>query len=80
MVNHPNRHQTAYSDKHGRFFGRIRDDGNINVLHVEDGLVATRLDASVYPAGSEFSARYEHAEGIVLSRADANKLKIEIEE
>lgn len=70
---------TTYSDKHGEFFGRINEDGNVDVLHVEDGSAATRLDASVYPVGSDVSARYEHPAGIVLTRDDATKLGIEIE-
>ena len=69
---------TTYSDKHGDFFGRINQDGNVDVLHI-DGAAATRLDASVYPVGSDVSARYEHPAGIVLTRADADKLGIEIE-
>lgn len=69
----------TYSDQHGEFFGRINDAGNVDVLHVEDGAAATRLDAGVYPVGSDVSARYEHPAGIVLSRADADKLGIEIE-
>jgi hypothetical protein len=82
-----------YSDKYGQFFGRLDERGNVTVLHVEDGLPATRLDASVYPViadatddgelanwrSSSLSARYEFPEGIVLSRADADKLGIEIE-
>jgi hypothetical protein len=68
----------AYSDKHGEFFGR-KADGGVAVLHIADGEAATRLDASVYPVGSELSARYEHPEGIVLSEADAATLGIEIE-
>jgi hypothetical protein len=39
----------AYTDKHGKFFGPLNEGGNVAVLHVEDGLPATRLDASVYP-------------------------------
>lgn len=69
----------TYTDQHGEFFGRINEDGNVDVLHVEDGSAATRLDASVYPVGSDVSARYEHPAGIVLTRADANRLGIEIE-
>ncbi len=69
----------TYSDKHGEFFGRINQDGNVDVLHVADGAAATRLDASVYPVGSDVSARYEHPDGIVLTRDDAAKLGIEIE-
>lgn len=82
----------AYSDKHGEFFGRLDESGNVAVLHVEDGLPATRLDASVYPVlyredddgntttrTSQLSARYEHAAGIILTRGDADRLGIEIE-
>jgi hypothetical protein len=70
----------SYSDKHGEFFGRLDEAGNVCTLHASDGLPATRLDASVYPVGSQLSARYEHAEGIVLERADADRHGIEIEE
>jgi hypothetical protein len=82
----------TYSDKHGAFFGRTDDHGNVAVLHVDDGSAATRLDASVYPVtyreddngsvivgSSELSARYEHAAGIVLTLADAQTLGIAIE-
>ena len=68
-----------YEDCHGRFFGRINTDGNVAVLGANDGARATRLDASVYPVDSSLSARYEHAEGIILSRADAKKIGIRIE-
>lgn len=68
----------TYSDTHGEFFGRINEEGNVDVLHI-DGAAATRLDASVYPIGSDVSARYEHPAGIVLSRTDAERLGIEIE-
>ena len=56
----------TYRDKYGEFFGRVNHDGDVMVLHVEDGLPATRLDAAVYPIGSALSARYEHPAGIVL--------------
>ena len=69
-----------YADKYGSFFGRYDDDGNVIVLHIKDGTEATELDASVYPVGSELSARYEHPEGITLRPHDAEKLGIEIEE
>ncbi len=69
----------SYSDQYGKFFGRLDGRGNVAVLHVEDGAAATRLDAAVYPIGSQLSARYEHPEGIVLSRADAKSLGLEIE-
>lgn len=74
----------TYSDKFGTFFGRLDDEGYVMVFHVEDGAVATRLDANVYPLGSSvgenhFSARHEHPEGIVLLREDAERLGIELE-
>lgn len=72
--------EMAYSDKYGEFFGELNEDGNVRVMHVEDGASATRLDASVYPVGSDLSARYEHPAGIVITRADAERLGIEIEE
>lgn len=67
-----------YSDKYGEFFGRFTDDGNVAILHVEDGAPATRLDASVYPVGSAVSARYEHPGGIVLTQTDVATLGIEV--
>lgn len=54
----------AYRDKYGEFFGRINKDGNVAVLHAEDGSTAARLDADVYPSGSDFSARHERAASI----------------
>lgn len=70
--------QMAYSDKYGTFYGIEQGDGNVVVLHVEDGLAATRLDASVWPIGSKVSARYDHPQGIILSREDAEKLGLQI--
>lgn len=86
----------TYTDKHGTFFGRLDERGNVIIFHESDGCPATRLDASVYPLisiedydeeadgevvrvhSSDFSARNEHAQGITLSRADADRLGIEI--
>ena len=59
-------------------FYRINSDSNA-VIFENDGSVATRIDANVYPVGSNCSARYEHPEGIVLTIADAEKLGIEKE-
>jgi hypothetical protein len=73
---------TDYSDKHGTFFGRINDAGDVDVLHVEDGSAATKMDCSgVYPVGSDGSqsVRYEHPEGIVISVADATRIGLSIE-
>lgn len=69
----------SFSDENGEIFGRIDDNGNVMVLYAEDGWPVTRIDSSVYPIGSELGARYEHAEGIILSREDADSLGIEIE-
>jgi hypothetical protein len=60
-------------------FYRKNDEGNAVVLNVVDGSAVTRIDANVYPVGSELSARYEHPEGIVLTVADAKKIGIEEE-
>lgn len=62
-----------------KLFGRLRKDGNIAVFH-EDGYVATRLDANVYPVGSTLSARYDHPQGIVLTPFDAQRLGLEMED
>jgi hypothetical protein len=59
-------------------FYRIDDDGNAIILE-DDGSIVTRIDANVYPVGSDLSARYEHPEGIVLTVEDAEKLGIEVE-
>ena len=64
---------------HHKIFGRIRDDGNIDILYASDGAPVTRIDADVYPVESTLSARYEHPRGIVLTREDAESLGIEIE-
>ena len=73
--------EMSYSDKHGEFFGRVNEDGNVAVLHVADGSVATRLDQSVYAVGSDGSrsVRYEDPDGIVLSRTDAERIGLDIE-
>ena len=60
-------------------FARPDDAGGYAILDNETGMPVTRLDASVYPIGSEFGARYEHAEGIRLSRADVVAAGVEFE-
>jgi len=59
-------------------FGRINEQGNVSLFDM-DGEVATRLDANIYPVGSILSARYEHPEGITISRADADRIGVQIE-
>lgn len=70
----------AYSDKYGEFFGCLNEDGNVAVFDVS-GDAATRMDCNIYPVDSDGSksVRYEHPEGIVISRADAEKIGLEIE-
>jgi hypothetical protein len=67
-----------YQDQHGEFFGRVNEDGNVDVLHA-DGSAATRMDCSVYPIGSDVSARYEHPAGITISQDDAKRIGLDIE-
>lgn len=59
-------------------FYRVNENGDAVVFH-DSGEVATKIDASVYPIGSDLSARYEHPSGIVLSVADAEKIGIKAE-
>lgn len=59
-------------------FYRTNTNGNAVVLN-DDGTAVTRIDADVYPVGSNLSARYEHAEGVVLTVEDAEKIGIEAE-
>lgn len=61
-------------------FGRIRQDGNIDVLYADDGCVVTRIDANIYPVGSQLGCRYEHPEGIVLTPEDAATIKLPLED
>jgi len=61
-------------------FGRINEDGNVNVLYAECGTAVTRLNESVWPVGSEFGARYDHPGGIVLTLDDARKIGLTIED
>lgn len=60
-------------------FGRVNNEGNVDVFFVETGESVTRIDANVYPVGSELSVRYEHPEGITLTMADANSIGLDIE-
>ena len=58
-------------------FARKNDDGNYDIFE-NDGSVVTKINANVYPVGSNFSTRYEHADGIVLTADDVDKLNIQI--
>lgn len=61
-------------------FGRMNDNGNVDILSINDGERVTRLNVDgVYPVDSSLSTRYEHASGIILTVEDAKSLNIEIE-
>lgn len=60
-------------------FYRVNENGDAVVLNCEDGSAVTKIDADVYPVGSAFSTRYEHAEGIVLTVSDAESIGIQAE-
>ncbi|EMH9024378.1 hypothetical protein ACXITB_04275 [Proteus mirabilis] len=64
-------------------FGRKNENGNIDVLYVDDGYPVTKLDDSfpiVYPVDSNLSAYYEHPEGITLTEEDAQKIGLDFDE
>ena len=61
------------------YFYKIDENGNAIILTVADGEAVTRIDANIYPVGSELSTRYEHPDGIVLTIEDAKKIGIEEE-
>jgi hypothetical protein len=58
-------------------FYRVTENGDAAILWAESGEPVTKVDASVYPVGSSLSARYEHADGIVLTVADAESIGIQ---
>ena len=61
-------------------FGRKNNDGNVDILFINDGDRVTRLNVDgVYPVNSALSTRYEHASGIVLTVEQCKALNIEIE-
>ena len=53
-------------------FYRLNDNGDAQIFE-DSGEVATQIDANVYPIDSNFSTRYEHPDGIILSVEDAIK-------
>lgn len=65
-------------------FGRLDADGNVRILYGADREPVTCLysdtHSDIYPVNSDLSVRYPHSNGIVLSRADAERLGIKIEE
>ena len=63
------------------YFGRLRDDRNVDVLYVDSGEKVTQVEEwnTIHPIKSRFSCAWEHPEGIVLSIEDAEELGLEIE-
>lgn len=59
-------------------FGRINQNGDVDLFDMS-GDAATRIDANVYPIGSSVSARHEHPEGITISKADAERIGVQID-
>lgn len=81
--------QAGYSSDEGNImcanlnevFGRINNDGYVDILYISDGERVYLLDVDgVYPVGSPFSTKCdEHRYGIVLTVEQCKKLNIEIE-
>jgi hypothetical protein len=66
------------------FFGRLDETGNVQVFYADSGERATRLPVSgvynTYPETDRLGVRYEHPDGIVITRMDAGKIGIEVEQ
>ena len=58
-------------------FGRINEEGSVDLFYM-NGERANRIDANVYPINSSVSARYEHPEGVTISKKDADRLGVQI--
>lgn len=66
-----------------KIYGVVVENG-IMLTYASDGVAVTRLYEDehplLWPVDTDVSAYYEHPEGIVLKRSDAEKLGIEIEQ
>jgi hypothetical protein len=61
-------------------FGRMRNDDNVDILYINDGERVDQMNVDgVYPVSSQFSARYSHVGGIILTVEQCQLLNIEIE-
>lgn len=62
-------------------FGRINNDNNVDLFHASGEFVTsiTVTGAPLWPVDSDICSEYEHPNGIVITRADAERLCIEIE-
>jgi len=58
----------------------VKIEGGFDVLYIATGEPVTRIDYNrakrVYPIGSEVSAAYEHADGIILDMDGCERLDI----
>lgn len=64
-------------------FGQVNEDGGVMLFHIEDGEALTRFREdwpTTYAINSGFSCEYEHPEGIVISKQDAESLGVNIQE
>ncbi|MDC9592761.1 hypothetical protein [Xenorhabdus sp. IM139775] len=62
-------------------FGRVNQNGNVDILYTETGESITRIDFidNLYPVNSNLSTHWEHPNGIELSIEGALRVGIEIE-
>lgn len=60
-------------------FYRVNDEGTADLLDVETGRAITRIEQgpTLWPIGSDVSARYEHPEGITITVEDAERMGIQ---
>lgn len=64
--------------KVNQMFGLTNQDGTVSVFN-NDGSVATRIDANVYPLGSHLCAKWEHPAGIALTMDDCAAIGLHID-
>jgi hypothetical protein len=69
-----------FYDERGVGFYAVRVGRGLVKILEEDGSPATRVEARLWPVGSQFSSRYDHPEGIFLLAKDARRAGIPIEE
>lgn len=61
-------------------FGIINDDNTVSIAWADDGCPVTRIEGGegIWPVDSDFSAAYEHADGIIVDMDTAKSLSIEL--
>lgn len=59
--------------------GHLNADGTVSVLRTGDGKIATRIDADgVAVNGKLLRDNFGHPEGLIITKADAQRLELEI--